>query len=254
MSVLSINGRESTTASYCHDHPPQYDAYQPSEDILTSVLENDKTRRNIRIRLDNIGAEMLNKIQKRQTRELPDCPDYISAAEFFQDIGRLTTEMGQLLTVLANIAKESAVKHTDLCTVMSRLSENEFNRVYDSSKRDLNQRMQPGLAQDRTNGGYCHDRDIGHESQRSLTTTQVESAGNSSTSDFSFSRDRFFALSAEVDRINEEPDQRLPSYDTANASKMNDNATADAAKPRVGFWTSLKKSLTAQLGFNRNVD
>jgi hypothetical protein len=95
---------------------------------------------------------MLNKIQKMEERELPDSPDYIFAAEFYQDIGQLATEMGQSLTEIANIAKERAVKHTDLCTVMARLSENEFNRIYDSSKRDLNQRMQYGLAQDYING------------------------------------------------------------------------------------------------------
>lgn len=170
MSVLSIRGQESKTVSYCDDRPPQYDTCQPSEDMLTSVLKNERTFRNIRIRLNDIGAEMLNKIQKMEERELPDSPDYIFAAEFFQDIGQLATEMGQSLTELANIAKERAVKHTDLCTVMARLSENEFNRIYDSLKRDLNQRMQRGLAQDRTTG---------------------------------------------------EPDQKLPSYDTANPSKMN---------------------------------
>jgi hypothetical protein len=233
MSVLSIKGQESKTVSYCHNHPPQYDACQPSEDILTSVLENEKTRWNIRILLDDISAEMLTKIQKMEEGELSDSsddissddisPEYISTAEFYQDIGRLATEMGQLLAELANRTKKCAVKHTDLCSVMCRLSENEFNRLYDSLKRNLNQRMQHGLAQDHTNGGYCHDRDIEHESQRSLTTKQVQRAGNSSTSD-----------------------QSLPSYGMANASKMNDDAAA-AAKPRVRFRASLKTIVTAQL-------
>lgn len=203
MSVSSIKGQESKIVSYCDDHPPQYDTCQPSEDMLTSVLENERTHRSIRFRLDDIGAEMLNKIQKVEEMELPDTPDYIFAAEFYQDIGQLATEMGQSLTELANIAKESAVKHTDLCTVMARLSENEFNRIYDSSKRDLNQRMQYGLAQDHTNG---------------------------------------------------EPDQRLPSYDTANPSKMNDAAAAAASKPRVSFWANLKKVLRGLYGSNRKVD
>lgn len=69
---------------------------------------------------------------------------------------------------------------------MSRLSEDKFNQISDSSKQDLNQQMQHRLAQDHTNSGYCHDRDIGPESQRSLTNKQEERAGISSTSDFRF--------------------------------------------------------------------
>ena len=41
---------------------------------------------------------MLNKIQKMEEREVPDSPDQIFTAEFYQDIGQLTTEMGQSLT------------------------------------------------------------------------------------------------------------------------------------------------------------
>lgn len=204
MSVSSIRGQEPKTVSYCDDHPPQYDTCQPSGDMLTSVLEYERTDRNIRFRLNDIGAEMLNKIQKIDEWEMPDSPDYIFAAEFYQEIGQLATEMGQSLTELANITKECAVKHPDLCIVMARLSENEFNRIYDSSKRDLNQRMQHGLAQDHTNS---------------------------------------------------EPDQRPPSDDTVNPSKMNDDGAAPAAaKPRVSFWANLQKVLTRLFGSNRKVD
>ena len=83
MSVLSIEGQESKTASHCHDYPPQYNTCQPSEDILTSVLKVVRTRRNRRIRLDDIGAEMLNKIQKMGNKELPGSPDYIFVGEFY---------------------------------------------------------------------------------------------------------------------------------------------------------------------------
>jgi hypothetical protein len=85
-----------------------------------------------------------------------------------------------------------------------------------------------------------------------LTTKQVERAGNSSTSDFSFSRVRFFALSAEVNRINDEPGQSLPSYDAADLSKINDYAAA--VKPRVRFWANLKKIVTGRLSSNLKVD
>ncbi|OOQ84308.1 hypothetical protein PEBR_34131 [Penicillium brasilianum] len=157
--------------------------------------------------------------------------------------------MGQLLTELANIAKERAVNHPDLCKVMTVLSENEFNRIYDSSKRSLNQRMQHRLAQGHTNGGYYLNRDIGHEFQQPSTTKQAERTENSSTERLSLSRDRFVALSAEVDRISEEPDQSPPSYDTAYASKMNnDDDDAAATKPRLSFWASLKKVVKGQLG------
>ncbi|OOQ91100.1 hypothetical protein PEBR_02503 [Penicillium brasilianum] len=219
MSLSSIEGQESKTVSYYCDHPPQYNTSQPSEDILTSILENERTCRNIRLRLNEIGAEMFDKMERKEERQSLRSIGYISAAEFYQDIGRLATEMGQSLAKLANIAKERAVKNSDLCTVISKLSRNEFNRIYDSSKR------------------------------HSLTTKQVERADNSSTSDFLFLRDRFFELSAEV-----EPNQSPPSYDTTYTSKLNDDDDAAATKPSVLFWVSLKKIIQGQLGSKCQVD
>lgn len=194
----------SKTVSY-YDHPLQYDACQPSEDILTSVLENEKNCRNKRIHLNDISAEMLNKIQKMEKKKLTGSLGYISIAEFYQDIGRSATEIGRLFAELEGITRERAMKHTELYIVMSKLSGNQFNRLYDSSNRDVNQRMQHGLAQDH------------------------------------------------VDGINDESNQSLPSYETANASKMNDAAAVAAAK-RVRFWANWKKILTARLGSNYKVD
>lgn len=161
---------------------------------------------------------MFDKMESKEERHSLLSEGYIAAAEYYQDISRLATEMGQSLTKLANIAKERAVKNPDLCSVISNLSRNEFNRIYDSSKR------------------------------HSLTTQQVERVDNSSTSDFSFSRDRFLGLSAEV-----EPNQSPPSYDTTYTSKMNDDAAA-ATKPSVLFWVSLKKIVKGQLVSKCQVD
>ncbi|KAJ5976806.1 hypothetical protein N7501_000148 [Penicillium viridicatum] len=61
MSELLCESQESKTGPGCDDRPPQYDSCQPSQDLLTSVIENEHTRRILLQRLDNLGTELLNR-------------------------------------------------------------------------------------------------------------------------------------------------------------------------------------------------
>lgn len=60
MSELAVEGQVSKTAPYCHDLPPQYDSSQPSQDLLTSVIENVQTARKLLQWVDDLDKEVVN--------------------------------------------------------------------------------------------------------------------------------------------------------------------------------------------------
>jgi hypothetical protein len=136
MTELFLEGQESKTVPYCHDRPPQYDSCQPSQDILTSVIENDHTRRILLQRLNNLKKKSKNLVKKKKPAE----NDYLLLAETTQEGSRIFTEGMQIATELSNIYKERAVQNTELYTAMSRLTTSEFNRTYASLKRNPNLR------------------------------------------------------------------------------------------------------------------
>jgi hypothetical protein len=232
MTELFLEGQDSKTVPYCHDRPPQYDSCQPSQDLLTSVIENEHTRRILIQRLDNLRTEFLKLAEKT-----PAKPDYLLLAELTLEMGRAFTEGTQVATELTNVYKERTVQNTELYTAMSRLTVSEFNRTYASLRRDPNQQMRHVLAQDHKDRGDCYDRDCGHNSQRSLGTKQIEGARDC-TCDSLCSCDQFFELSAKVDKINNKHGQSLQSYDTADVLKMTKDAST---KPPRSFWKRILK-------------
>ncbi|KAJ5696964.1 hypothetical protein N7536_007376 [Penicillium majusculum] len=230
MSELLFESQESKAGPDCDDRPPQYDSCQPSQDILTSVIENEHTRRILLQRLDNLGTEFLKLAENNKPTET----DYLLFAELLLEMGRSFTEAMQVTTQLGNIYKERTVRNTELYIAMSRLTASEFNQTYASLRRDPNQQMRHELDQDHKDGGDCYDRDCGSNSQRSLETKQIEGAGSPC------SCDRFFELSAKVDKINNQLGQSLQSHDTVNVSKTTHNTPA---KARRGFWKRNLKHL-----------
>jgi hypothetical protein len=127
MSELLFESQESKTGPDCDDCPSQYDSCQPSQDILTSVIENERTRRILLQGLDNLGPELLNLPEKK-----PTDTDYLLLEELFQEMGRLFTEAAQMATELADIYKERIVGNTELYTAMLRLTVSEFDQIYAS--------------------------------------------------------------------------------------------------------------------------
>lgn len=150
-----------------------------------------------------MGTELVNLAEKK-----PTDTDYLLLEGLFQEMGRLFTEAARMATELANVYKERIVGNTELYTAMLRLTVSEFDQTYASLRRDPNRQMQ-------------HE---GYNSQRSLRTKQIEGAGSPC------SCDRFFELSAKVDKINDQLGQSLQSHDTP-------------AKPRRSFWKRTFKHL-----------
>ncbi|KAJ5401043.1 hypothetical protein N7465_011532 [Penicillium sp. CMV-2018d] len=214
MSELLCESQESKTGPGCDDRPPQYDSCQPSQDLLTSVIENEHTRRILLQRLDNLGTEILNLTDKN-----PTDTDYLLLDELFQGMARLCAEGMYTATELANVYKERIVGNTELYTAMVRLTASEFDQTYASLRRDPNRQM----------------RHEGYNSQRSLRTKQIEATGSPC------SCDPFFELSAKVDKINDQLGQSLQSHDTANVGKTTHDTPA---KPPRSFWKRILKHLT----------
>ncbi|KAJ5478446.1 hypothetical protein N7530_003955 [Penicillium desertorum] len=220
-----FESQQSKTVPYCNDRPPQYDPCQPSQDVLTSVIENEHTRRILGQRLKELERKLLN-LSERNPIETDDLQD----ANFYLELGQLCTEGVQISTELANVYKERTIRNTELYTAMFRLTDSEFNRTYVSLGRDANQQMRHQLAQNHEDRGDCY-RDCGYNSQRSVKK-QIEGAGDC-TCDSPCSRDRFFELSAKVDKINDKLGQSLQSHS---------KATHDApAKPPRSFWKRILK-------------
>ncbi|CAI7573555.1 unnamed protein product [Penicillium palitans] len=121
MSELLFESQESKTGADCDDRPPQYDSCEPSQDILTSVIENEHTRRILLQRLDNMGTELVNLAEKK-----PTDTDYLLLEGLFQEMGRLFTEAARMATELANVYKERIVGNTELYTAMLRLTVSEI--------------------------------------------------------------------------------------------------------------------------------
>lgn len=133
MSELSSEGKESKTLRSYHDQPPQYDSDQPSQDILICVIENEHTYRTLLQRLDDLEEEWLEFTNYMS--KVADC-NYLLASEKILELAGVFKEMAQVVTELANICKERTTQITELYIAMSRLTDSEFNRTYDSLKRD----------------------------------------------------------------------------------------------------------------------
>ncbi|CAI7665415.1 unnamed protein product [Penicillium glandicola] len=210
-----LEGQESKTVPCCHDLPPKYDSCQPSQDVLTSVIENEHTRRILLQRLDKVGTDFLKFGEKKPTES-----DDLLFAEYILEAGQLFKEGMNMSTELANVYKERSAQNTELCTAMSRLTDSEFNRTYASLRRDPNRQMRHKMAQD-------------HQGHKDCGSDQIKGAGDSPCS-----YDPFFELSAKVDKINDKLSQSLQSHDAANISKTTDDALA---KPPRSFWRRIFK-------------
>lgn len=211
MSEPSLKGQEPKAVSCCHD-PPQYDSYRGSQDLLTSIIENEHTGRKSVRRIHEMDTEMANMLKQLKKKTPLKTPDWNLIAEFLEELGGVCTEMVQIFAGLVNACKERAV-HTDLYKAISKLNDDELERIYDSLKRDPNRQIQHELAQDHEDRG---DSDSRHNFQCSSTTKQVERAGNYN------SCGRFAELLAKMDKVNEKSGQKI--------------ADGTTAKSPVSFW------------------
>ena len=206
MSELLDGSQESKPVSDCHGPSPQYYLCEPSPDVLTSVIENERTLRLALQQLIKIGTELGNLAENHPMND-DDLPLLIDYAE---KLLPLLKEQVQLVTELSNVLKERTVENPEIYIAMERLSDSEFNRACASLKRNINRQMRGELAQN------CQDRD-----------------------DYFCSSGRLFESSKKVDNMNDELSQSLPSYDmAANVRKASDSAPA---KPPRRFWKKFWK-------------
>lgn len=218
MSELSVEGQGPKAAPCCHDHPPQYDSYRGSQDLLTSIIKNEHTERKSAQRIRELDTEVANMLKQLKKKTPLKTPDWNLMAEFYEEFGGACTEMTQIIAAMVNVCKERAVYNTDLYKAISKLTDDKLERIHDSLKRDPSRQVRHELAQDHQGRG---DRDSGHNFQCSSTTKQVERAGNCRYN----SCGRFAELLAKMDKINEKSGQ-----------KMADDATA---KSPVSFWKKI---------------
>lgn len=70
MSEMIVEGKESKTAPCCYERPPHYDSSQPSQDLLTSVIENVQTARKLFRRMDDLDKEVANIAENLEKESL----------------------------------------------------------------------------------------------------------------------------------------------------------------------------------------
>ncbi|KAJ5436235.1 hypothetical protein N7445_007120 [Penicillium cf. griseofulvum] len=204
MSELLIGSQELKPVSDCHPSP-QYHLCEPSSDILTSVIENERTRRLALQQLTKIEAELGNL-----TENLPMNDDDLPLViKFLEKLFRLLNEQAQVVTELSNALKER-IESPEVYIAMERLSVSEFNRAYASLKQNPNRQMRRELAQN------SQDRD-----------------------NYFCSSGRLLESSTKMDNINDKPSQSPPSYDmVASVRKASDSAPV---KPPRSVWKKFWK-------------
>ncbi|KAJ5945430.1 hypothetical protein N7516_005598 [Penicillium verrucosum] len=181
---------------------------EPSPDVLTSVIENERTRRLALEQMTKLETELGNLSENHPMHDDDDAPLLI--IDFLEKFFLLLEEEIQLVRKFSNVLKER-LENPEIYIAMERLSDSEFDRVYASSKQNPNRQMQRKLAQN------SQDRN-----------------------DYFFSSGRLLE-SSKVDNMNDKLGQSPPSYDmAASVRKSSDGAPA---KPARSFWKKFCKSL-----------
>jgi hypothetical protein len=185
-------------------HPSlQYHLYEPSPDILTSVIKNERTRRLALQQCTKLETYLENLAENVPTHDdgIPLMIDYLE--KLFLSLNEGT----QLVTKISNVLKER-IENPEIYIAMERLSDIEFNRAYASLKQNPNRQMGRELAQ------------------------------NSQDRDDHFCSSRRLLKSSKVNNKNDKLGQSPPSYDMA-ASVREASESAILKPPRSfgkNFW------------------
>ncbi|KAJ5545238.1 hypothetical protein N7535_006379 [Penicillium sp. DV-2018c] len=209
MSEL-LGSQESKPVSDCHPSP-QCHLCEPSPDVLTSVMENERTWRLAEEQCEELVSELEN-FAKNHPNDDDDVPLMIDHLEEFSS---LLKEQMRLVTEFSNVLKER-LETPEIYIAMERLSDDEFNRAYASLKQKPNRQMRRELAQN------SQDRD-----------------------DYFCSCGRSLE-SSKVKNMNDKLGQSPPSYNmAAGVQKASDGAIA---KPPRSFGKKFWKIFSSILG------
>ncbi|CAG7948688.1 unnamed protein product [Penicillium nalgiovense] len=197
MSEL-LGSQELKRVSDCHPSP-QYHLCEPNPDVLTSVIENERTLRLALEQGTKIETELGNLTENHPMHD-DDLPLMI---DFLEKLSVLLKEEMQLVNKLSNVLKER-IETPEIYIALERLSDSEFNRAYASLKQNPNHKMRRELAQ------------------------------NSQDRDNYFCSSGRLLESSKVDNMNDKLGQSPPSYDmAASVRKASDSAPA---KPPRSIW------------------
>jgi hypothetical protein len=130
MSEL-LGSQKLKPVSDCHPSP-QYHLCEPSPDVLTSVIENEHTRRLALQQFTKLETELGNLADNHPMHD-DDVPLMI---DYLEKLFLLLQEGMQLVTKSSNVLK-IRIEYPELYIAMERLSDSEFNRAYASSKQNL---------------------------------------------------------------------------------------------------------------------
>lgn len=234
MSELSCDGQESKTVLHCHENPQQYHSCQSSQDILTSVISNEYTLRTLHQQLDDLVSKSEGLAENAPRGD----DDGFLYANYLLEMSRVGTELVRITNRLANVYKERVAQNPELYKAISRLTTDEFSRIYASSGRGE-------LAHDHNYHGNCFDNDDGHNYQRCLGFKQLDRSRDCPT-DSPCVYDRLFELSATTDETNGLLVQTPQSHYMAEFSEAVNDAPA---KPRKSVWKRILKPSARERGF-----
>lgn len=176
--------------------------------MLTSVIENERTRRLVRQQWEKIETELDDLIENHPMHD--DDKDIVLRIDYLEKLSLFLKEEIQLIGKSIKALKER-IENPEVYIAMARLSDSEFNRAYASLKQNPNRQMRRELAQ---NSQDCNDYFC--SSGRLLESSKVNNMN---------------------DKLGENP----PSYDiTASVWKASDSAIA---KPPRSFGKKFWKYL-----------
>ncbi|KAI2705907.1 uncharacterized protein N7518_005864 [Penicillium psychrosexuale] len=206
MSEL-LGSQELKSVSDCHPSP-QYHLCEPSPDVLTSVIENERTRRLALQQCTELETELENLAENHPMHD-DDVPLMI---DYLEKLSLLLKEQMQLVTTFSNVLKER-IENPEIYIAMERLSDSEFNRAYASLEQNPNRQMRRELAQ------------------------------NSQDRDDYFCSSGPLLESSKVNNMNDKLGQSPPSYDmAASVRKASDGAIAKSPRSfGKKFWKYLAR-------------
>ncbi|KAJ5535451.1 hypothetical protein N7527_001705 [Penicillium freii] len=196
MSEL-LGSQELKLVSDCHPSP-QYHLCEPDPDMLTSVIENERTRRLVLQQLDKLETELDDLTESHPIHD--NDSDILLKIDYLEKLSLILKEEIQLVGKSIKALKERT-ENSEIYIAMGRLSDSEFNRAYASLQQNPHHQIRKELAQ--------NSLDCDCSSKRLLE-------------------------SSKVDNMNDKLGSSPPSYDiAASVRKVSDSAPL---KPPRSFW------------------
>ncbi|KAF3021382.1 hypothetical protein E8E15_009330 [Penicillium rubens] len=204
MSEL-LGSQDSKPVSDCHPSP-KYHLCEPSPDVLTSIIENQRAFRLATKRMTEIEIISEDFCENHPAHD----SDIQIKIDRLEKLSPLLEELMHLCTKLTNLLKER-LENPEIHIAIGKLSDSELNRAYASLKQNPNRQMRRELAQ------------------------------NSQDRDDCFCSSGRLLESSKVDNMNDKLGQSPPSYDmAASVRKASDSATS---KPARRFWKKFWRCL-----------